>query len=52
MVNEKPHMEDFLGMGATSVQPVTLDLNGPRLTTKADKIMSDLIERGNPIAEA
>jgi hypothetical protein len=52
MVNEKPHMEDFFGRGATSVQPVTLDLNGPRLTTKADKIMSDLIERGNPIAEA
>jgi hypothetical protein len=52
MVNEKPHMEDPFGTGARSVEPMSLYIYGPGLAAQADRIMADLIERGNPIAEA
>jgi hypothetical protein len=52
MANEKPHMEDFFGTGPKSVHPVTFHNYAPGLAADVDKIITDLLNRGNPIAEA
>ena len=53
MANEKPHMEDFgPSVGPRSVQPTTFFYYAPGLASNGDKIITDLLERGNPIAEA
>ena len=51
MVNEKPHMQDPFGTGPHSTEPVTFTNYGPGLVANADRIMAEVIERGNPIAE-
>jgi hypothetical protein len=54
MLNEKPHIEDWgvLIGGQRTVDPMTFFNHGPRLASEVDTIMTDLIDRGNPIAEA
>jgi hypothetical protein len=53
MANEKPHMKDFgPSVGPRSVQPTTFFYYAPGLASDVDKIITNLLERGNPIPEA
>ena len=53
MANEKPQMKDFgPSVGPRIVQPTTFFYYAPGLASAVDKIITDLLERGNPIAEA
>jgi len=53
MANEKPRLKDFgPSVGPRIVQPTTFFYYAPGLASAVDKIITDLLERGNPIAEA
>jgi hypothetical protein len=53
MLNEKPHIEDWGSLmgGPRTIDPMTYHYQGPRLASEVNKIMTDLLDRGNPIAE-
>jgi hypothetical protein len=53
MANEKPHIEDFgPSVGPSSVRPTTFFYYATGLASDVNKIITDLLERGNPTAEA
>jgi hypothetical protein len=52
MLNEKPHTQHRVFAEPYTVQPTTFYRYGPGLAAEADRIMADLLDRGNPIAEA
>ena len=52
MLDEKPHTEHHFLSEPRTVQPTTFYRHGPGLAAEVDRIIRDLLDRGNPIAEA
>ena len=53
MLDEKPHTEHhIIRSDPRTVRPTTFYNHGPGLAAEDDRIIADLLDRGNPIAEA